>query len=63
MKARYLTNESGERMGVVLEVAEYERLRGSAEETARTERHPGIASRGTGGQQPRVGTGHSARRW
>jgi hypothetical protein len=49
MKARYLTNESGERIGVVLDVTEYERLRRSAEEVARTERHPGIAFRGTEG--------------
>ena len=47
MEARYLTNESGERIGVVLDVTEYERLRRSAEEVARTERHPGIAFRGT----------------
>jgi hypothetical protein len=47
MEARYLTDESGERIGVVLDVAEYERLRRSAEEAARTERHPGIAFRGT----------------
>ena len=49
MEARYLTNESGERIGVVLDVTEYERLRRSAEEVARTERHPGIAFRGTEG--------------
>ncbi len=47
MEARYLTDESGERIGVVLDVAEYERLRRSAEEAARTERHPGIAFRGS----------------
>jgi hypothetical protein len=47
MEACYLTNESGERIGVVLDVAEYERLRRSAEEVARTERHPGIAFRGS----------------
>jgi hypothetical protein len=47
MEARYLTNESGERIGVVLDVAEYERLRRSAEEVARTERYPGIAFRGS----------------
>ena len=47
MEARYLTNESGERIGVVLDVAEYERLRRSAEEAARAERHPSIAFRGT----------------
>jgi hypothetical protein len=47
MEARYLTNESGERIGVVLDVAEYERLRRSAEESARAERHPGIAFRGS----------------
>ena len=47
MEARYLTDESGERIGVVLDVAEYERLRRSAEETARMELHPGIAFRGT----------------
>ena len=32
MEARYLTNESGERVGVVLDVGEYERLREAAEE-------------------------------
>lgn len=47
MGARYLTDERGERIGVVLGVAEYERLRRSAEEAARMERHPGIAFRGT----------------
>jgi hypothetical protein len=47
MDARHLTNESGERIGVVLDVAEYERLRRSAEESARAERHPGIAFRGS----------------
>lgn len=47
MEARYLTDESGERIGVILDVAEYERLRRSAEEAARTERHPGIAFRGS----------------
>jgi hypothetical protein len=51
MEARYLTNESGERIGVVLDVAEYERLRRSAEEAARAERHPGIAFRGTEGSR------------
>jgi hypothetical protein len=43
MEARYLTDESGERIDVVLDVAEYERLRRSAQEVARMERHPGIA--------------------
>lgn len=59
MEARYLTNESGERVGVVLDIAEYERLRRSAEEAARTERHPGIAFRGQEGQRRAwvVGTG------
>ncbi|CAN5281560.1 hypothetical protein BH24ACT19_BH24ACT19_18150 [soil metagenome] len=51
MEARYLTDESGERIGVVLDVAEYERLRRSAEEAARIERHPGIAFRGTEGSR------------
>jgi hypothetical protein len=51
MEARYLTDESGERIGVVLDVAEYERLRRSAEETARMELHPGIAFRGTEGSR------------
>jgi hypothetical protein len=51
VEARYLTNESGERIGVVLDVTEYERLRRSAEEVARTERHPGIAFRGTEGDR------------
>lgn len=51
MDARYLTDESGERIGVVLDVAEYERLRWSAEEAARVERHPGIAFRGSEGRR------------
>jgi uncharacterized protein (DUF433 family) len=51
MEARYLTNENGERIGVVLDVAEYERLRRSAEEAARVEQHPGIAFRGTEGSR------------
>ncbi len=51
MEARYLTDESGERVGVVLDIAEYERLRRFAEEAARTERHPGIAFRGTEGSR------------
>ena len=51
MEVRYLTNENGERIGVVLDVAEYERLRRSAEEAARAERHPGIAFRGTEGSR------------
>ena len=51
MEARYLTNETGERIGVVLGVAEYERLRRSAEEAARTERHSGIAFRGAEGSR------------
>jgi hypothetical protein len=51
MEARYLTDESGERIGVVLDVAEYERLRWSAEEAARMERHPGIAFCGTEGSR------------
>ncbi len=46
MEARYLTNETGERIGVVLDIREYERLKQSAEETSRTERHPGISFRG-----------------
>jgi hypothetical protein len=51
LEARYLTDESGERIGVVVDVAEYERLRRSAEETSRMERHPGIAFRGTEGSR------------
>ena len=51
MEARYLTDEHGERIGIVLDVAEYERLRWSAEEAARTERHPGIAFRGSEGRR------------
>ena len=51
MVARYVTNESGERIGVVLHTAEYERLRRSAEEVARAERLPGIAFRGTEGSR------------
>lgn len=42
MEARYLTNESGERIGVVLDIAEYERLKRSDEEAERMRRHPGI---------------------
>lgn len=45
-EARYLTNENGERVGVVLGVEEYERLRSDAEEAARMRRHPGVAFRG-----------------
>ncbi|HZB08654.1 MAG TPA: hypothetical protein VE525_06005 [Rubrobacter sp.] len=48
MEARYLTNESGDRIGVVLDVGEYERLRRSAEEAARAERHSGVASSASG---------------
>ena len=51
MEARYITDKNGERIGVVLDVAEYERLRWSAEEAARAERHPGIAFRGTEGRR------------
>jgi hypothetical protein len=51
MGACYLTDGSGERIGVVLDIAEYERLRRSAEESARAERHPGIAFRGTEGSR------------
>lgn len=51
MEARYLTDESGERIGVVLDIAEYDRLRGSAEEAARAERHPGITFRGSVGSR------------
>lgn len=51
MEARYLTDQSGERIGVVLDVAEYERLRRSAEESARAERHPCIAFRGSVGSR------------
>lgn len=48
-EARYLTNEDGERVGVVLGVEEYERLHGYAEEAARMRRHPGVAFRGDEG--------------
>jgi hypothetical protein len=51
MEACYLTDESGKRIAIVLDVAEYERLRRSAEEAARTERHPGIAFRGAEGSR------------
>jgi hypothetical protein len=34
-----------------LDIAEYERLRRSAEESARSEQHPGIAFRGTEGSR------------
>lgn len=46
MEARYLTNDSGERIGVVLEIEEYERLKRAAEENERMLRHPGIAFEG-----------------
>ncbi len=48
MEARYLTNDSGERVGVVLEIGEYERLKSAAEENERMRRHPGIVFEGTG---------------
>lgn len=48
MEARYLTNENGERVGVVLEIEEYERLRRAAEEAQRMRRHPGIVFEGEG---------------
>jgi len=48
MEARYLTNDSGERVGVVLEIEEYERLKEAAEEARRMLRHQGIAFQGTG---------------
>lgn len=51
MEARFLTDESGERIGDVQDDAEYERLRRSAEEADRTESHPGIAFRGTEGSR------------
>lgn len=51
MEARYLTDEHGQRIGVVLDVAEYERLRWAAEEAARTERYPSIAFRGSEGRR------------
>lgn len=59
MEARYLTNENGERVGVVLEIEEYERLRRAAEEAARMVQHPGIAFRGPEGCRRAwvVGTG------
>lgn len=46
MEARYLVNESGERIGVVLDIAEYERLKRLGEEAERMARHPGIAFEG-----------------
>lgn len=48
MEARYLINESGERVGVVLEIEEYERLQEAAEENERMNRHPGIGFSGDG---------------
>ncbi len=51
MGARYLTNESGERISVMPGSGEYERLRRSAEEAATVEQHPGIAFRGTEGSR------------
>lgn len=50
-EARYLTDENGERVGIVLGVEEYERLRGYAEEAARMRRHPGVAFRGDEGRR------------
>jgi uncharacterized protein (DUF433 family) len=46
METRYVTNENGERVGVILSIEEYERLREVAEEAAKTRRFPGIAFRG-----------------
>lgn len=51
MEARYLTDESGERIGVLLDIREYERLRQTAEEAARMEQHPGISFRGPEGNR------------
>lgn len=51
MQARYLTDEGGERVGVVLGLEEYERLREAADETARMKRHPGVAFRGQEGRR------------
>jgi hypothetical protein len=51
MEACYLTDESGKRIAIVLDVAEYERLRRSAEEVARMKRHPGLAFRGKEGSR------------
>ncbi len=59
MEARYLTNESGECIGVVLDVAEYERLRRSAEEAARAELHPGLNIR-TIDNRPEAGSPHAS---
>lgn len=40
METRYVTNENGERVGVILCIEEYERLREAAEEAARTRGFP-----------------------
>jgi uncharacterized protein (DUF433 family) len=48
MEARYLTNEDGERIGVMLEIAEYERLKRAAEENERMLKHQGLAFAGSG---------------
>jgi hypothetical protein len=47
----YIVNEKGERTKVILDIAEYERLREAAEEAKRMREHPGIAFRGEEGRR------------
>lgn len=47
----YIINEKGERTRVILDIAEYEKLRESAEEAKRMIEHPGIAFRGPEGRR------------
>lgn len=42
----YVVNEKGEKTRVILDIAEYEKLREAAEEAKRMTEHPGIAFRG-----------------
>ncbi|MBA2692181.1 MAG: hypothetical protein H0U65_06775 [Rubrobacter sp.] len=47
----YIVNEKGERTRVILGIAEYEKLRGAAEEAKRMAEHPGISFRGPEGRR------------
>ncbi len=47
----YIVNDKGEKTRVILDIAEYERLREGAEEAKRTREHPGIAFRGPEGRR------------
>lgn len=50
-ETRYITDENGERTGVILYMEEYERLKEAAEETNRTKQHPGIGFIGDEGER------------